>query len=60
MSTDTVLVQASAAQQLPAGVLVQPGVLSKADIDANSFNSHKTNSLVCTDFLQIQPDSKGI
>lgn len=49
MSTDTVLVEASAAQQLLTGQLVAPTHQQATVIDANSFNSHWTNSLVCID-----------
>lgn len=37
-SKDLVLIDAPTAQSLPTGVLVQPRVLSDADIDSNSFN----------------------
>lgn len=50
-SKDLVLIDAPTAQLLPAGVLIQPGVLSDADIDSNSFTvliqneSKKTTSI---------------
>ncbi len=50
-SKDFVLIDAPTAMLLPAGVLVQPGVLSDADVDDNSFTvliqneSKKTTSL---------------
>lgn len=37
MSEDTVLIEAPASQQLPSGVLLQPGVLPVNDVDINSF-----------------------
>ena len=50
-SKDLVLIDAPTAQLLPAGVLIQPSVLSDADIDSNSFTvliqneSKKTTSI---------------
>ncbi|XP_053301840.1 uncharacterized protein LOC128460622 [Pleuronectes platessa] len=50
-SKDLVLIDAPTAQLLPAGVLVQPGVLSDTDVDSNSFTvliqneSKKTTSI---------------